>query len=155
MANNGTAMQKRRPGRPSKLTPQTMALILAAIKCGASNKIACAAADICPETLYAWKRRGEEEPGSEYSDFLQQLTRARQEGRIRRLAMIQKAAKFDWRAAAWLLERDLPDEFSMRYKIEHSVSGEVTLADAMRGLRSDRLAARQIEGEGIKEGETW
>ena len=114
MKSNGTAMQKRRPGRPSKLTPQVVAMILTAIRCGASNRIACEGAGICPETLCAWKRRGEAEPGSEYSEFLQRLTRARQEGRISRLAMIQKAAKMDWRAAAWLLERDMPDEFSLR-----------------------------------------
>ncbi len=152
---NGTAMQRRRPGRPSKLTPQTMALILAAIKCGASNKIACAAADIRPETLCAWKRRAEERPDSEYAQFAQQLTRARDEGRVSRLAIIHKAAKMDWRAAAWLLERDMPDEFSMRYKIEHSMSGEVTLADALRALRTDRPAPKQIEGEKIEEAEQW
>ena len=43
----------------------------------------------------------------------------------------------------------------MRYKIEHSVSGEVTLADALRALRSDRLASKQIEGEKIEEAEQW
>ena len=58
MKSNGTAMQKRRPGRPSKLTPQVVAMILTAIRCGASNRIACEGAGICPETLCAWKRRG-------------------------------------------------------------------------------------------------
>ncbi len=152
---NGTAMQRRRPGRPSKLTPQTMALILAAIKCGAPNKVACAAAGIHAATMYKWLDKGRERPDSEYGEFRDELTRARQEGRVSRLGIIQKAAKMDWRAAAWLLERDMPDEFSLRYKIEHSVSGEVTLADALRALRTDRVPPKQIEGEKIEEAETW
>ena len=93
------------------------------------------------------------------------LTRARDEGRVSRLATIQKASKSDWKAAAWLLERDMPEEFSMRYKVEHSVkSGEVTLGEALRMLREDspymkeRRAReqRQLEGgEQIQEAETW
>ena len=150
---NGTAMQKRRPGRPSKLTPQVVAMILAAIKCGAPNKVACAAAGIHQDTLYGWLEKARERPASEYAEFTEQLTRARDEGRVSRLATIQKASKSDWKAAAWLLERDLPDEFSLRYKIEHSVSGEVTLADALRALRTDRLPPKQIEGEKIEEAE--
>ena len=150
---NGTAMRKM--GRPSKLTPQTMALILAAIKCGASNRIACSGAGIHEDTLYGWIEKGRERPGSDYAEFSEKLTRARQEGRISRMAIIQQAARTDWRAAAWLLERDMPDEFSLRYKIEHSVSGEVTLADALRALRTDRPPPKQIEGEKIEEAETW
>ncbi len=152
---NGTAMQRRRPGRPSKLTPQVVAMVLAAIRCGASNRIACEGAGVGKSTLYQWLELARERPGSEYAEFADQLTRARQEGRISRLAIIQKAAKMDWRAAAWLLERDMPDEFSLRYQIEHSVSGEVTLTDALRALRTDREPPKQIEGEKIEEAETW
>ena len=153
MSTTANEVVRRRPGRPSKLTPQTMALILAAIKCGASNKIACAGAGIHEDTLYGWIEKGRERPGSDYAEFSEKLTRARQEGRISRMAIIQQAARTDWRAAAWLLERDMPDEFSLRYKIEHSVSGEVTLADALRALRTDRVPPKQIEGEKIEEAE--
>ncbi len=64
---NGTSMQRRRPGRPSKLTPQTMALILAAIKCGAPNKVACAAAGIGESTLYQWLEKAKADPDSDYA----------------------------------------------------------------------------------------
>ncbi len=140
-------------------------MILAAIKCGAPNKVACEGAGVGESTLYQWLELARERPGSEYAEFAEQLTRARQEGRISRLALIQKAAKLDWRAAAWLLERDMPEEFSMRYKVEHSVkSGEITLGEALRMMRDDspymkeRRAReqRQLEGgEEIKEAETW
>ena len=128
---------KRPLGRPSKLTPDTELRILNAIRCGAPNKVACAAAGICEETLYAWLRRAEDDPDSDYAEFSACLTRARQEGIAARLAIIQKAAGQDWRAAAWLLERDLPEVFSLKFRVEHSV-GPPTFAQALAMLREDR-----------------
>ena len=58
--NGRTEVAKRRPGRPSKLTPQVIATILAAIRCGAPNKVALAAAGISHQTLSNWKRKAEE-----------------------------------------------------------------------------------------------
>ena len=87
------------------------------------------------------------------SSQLRSLTARNSE--LRRRATIQKASRTDWRAAAWLLERDLPEVYSLRYKVEHSVSGEQTLADALRALRSDAPGMKQIEGEKIEEAEQW
>jgi hypothetical protein len=135
MSTNG---KTRRPlGRPSKLTPDTEARILGAIRCGAPNKVACAAAGIHEDTLYGWLERARERPGSDYAEFSEKLTRARQEGIAARLAIIQRAAGTDWRAAAWLLERDLPDAFSLKFRVEHTEK-PFTLADAMARIREDR-----------------
>ena len=128
---------KRPLGRPSKLTPDTEARILNAIRCGAPNKVACAAAGIGERTLYQWLEKSKELPDSEYAQFAQSLTRARQEGIAARLAIIQKAAGQDWRAAAWLLERDLPEVFSLKFRVEHSV-GPPSFAQALAMLREDR-----------------
>ena len=115
-----TSATRRKPGRPSKLSPETAARVLSAVRCGAPNKVACAAAGICTETMNSWLRKADDRPGSEYAAFSANLTRARQEGITARLAIIQKAAVKDWRAAAWLLERDVPDQFSLRFRVEHS-----------------------------------
>ena len=67
IAKSGT--RKRRPGRPSKLTPEVMTTIVSAIKCGAPDKVACAAVGIHPATLCDWKNKAAERPRSEYSKF--------------------------------------------------------------------------------------
>jgi hypothetical protein len=134
---NAGELEKRhrgRIGRPSRLTPEVEARILNAIRCGAPNKVACAAAGIHQDTLYGWLEKAKEQPESEYAAFSEKLTRAREEGITARLAIVMKAAKMDWRAAAWLLERDLPDLFSLKYRVEHSAA-PMTIADAFRALR--------------------
>lgn len=139
----------RRPGRPSKLTPSTEARILNAVRCGAPNRVACAAAGISERTLYTWEERARDRPGSDYAAFAERLDRARQEGITARLAIIQKAAVTDWRAAAWLLERDLPDTFSLKFRVEHSADPKTfTFAEALARLREER----RIE---MKEAGTW
>jgi hypothetical protein len=144
MSTNGKT--KRPLGRPSKLTPDTEARILGAIRCGAPNKVACAAAGIGESTLYQWLDKAEELPVSDYAEFAESLTRARQEGIAARLAIIQKAAGTDWRAAAWLLERDLPDIFSLKFRVEHTAK-PFTLADAIAKLRDVRHQPKILEAE--------
>jgi hypothetical protein len=107
--------------------------------------VACAAAGIAEETMYAWLRKADE-PGArkEYAEFSKALTRARQEGIAARVAIIQRAARDDWRAAAWLLERDLPDVYSLKFRVEHSAAPQ-TLADAIASLREDRKRPPLLE----------
>jgi hypothetical protein len=136
-ANDGEL--ERRPrgriGRPSKLTPETKEKILTAVKCGAPFKTACAAAGICEATFYAWKQKGETQgTPPEYAEFLEELTQALEEGNAARAALIMRAAKTDWRAAGWLLERLDPERWSVRYKVEHSAA-PVSIADALLALR--------------------
>ena len=134
----GNGVVPRKPGRPSKLTPQRKDKILAAVRCGASFKTACGAAGIHESTFYRWQERGaEQDAPSEYREFCEDLTHAEEEGNAARVALIMRAAKTDWRAAAWLLERTNPDRWSMRYKIEHSGQREMTLVEVLTALRSD------------------
>jgi hypothetical protein len=138
---------QRRVGRPSKLTPDTQALILNAVRCGAPNKVACAAAGVAADTMNGWLQKAKN-PSSpkEYARFSESLARARQEGIAARLGIIHKAAKIDWRAAAWLLERDMPDVFSLRFRIEHTVAPS-NLGDVIASLREDRQQPPMIDVE--------
>ena len=148
-------MVKRRIGRPSKLTPETQARIVSAVRCGASFKNACVAAGISERTFQRWRQKGEHQGAkTEYRRFWRDLTQAEQEGQTARLAIIQEAARNDWRAAAWLLERMDPERFSLRYKIEHSGKVGSPVADSIRA-DLDRLMtehpelARKLEDEGL------
>jgi len=140
MSTNGIA--KRRPGRPSLLTPERKARIVAAVKCGMSCKAACAATGIASSTFYLWQQKGgDPDAPPEYSEFLEELTQAKEEGQAARVALIQRAGQKDWRALAWLLERTDPEQWSLRYQIEHSVQQPQTVADFFSQLRTRREEA--------------
>jgi hypothetical protein len=110
-----------------------------------SQKIACEAAGVGVSTLTRWKHLAKD-PGapSAYREFAKRLKRARQEGIVARVALVQKAAQSDWRAAAWLLERDQPQEYSLKHRVEHS--GQLTLADALLLVRRRRDARELRDG---------
>jgi hypothetical protein len=74
------------------------------IKAGNYIKTACEAVGIDESTFYKWGKRAEkkEEP---YFQFFQSIKRAESEAIIRNVITIQNAAKRNWTAAAWFLER--------------------------------------------------
>jgi len=124
-------------GRPTKLTEDNVAKMLSAIRCGAPKSTAAKAVGIAPRTLRMWLQRAKEpDAPPELRDLKERLDRAREEGITARLATIQKASQEDWRAAAWLLERDDPEKFSMRQKVEHS--GSIGLAHLLGKLADEK-----------------
>ncbi len=132
--------RKRRPGRTSALTPDVEAMILNAIRCGSSYRSACVAAGVGERSFHRWKSKGQEDGApKEYRHFWQALTRAEHEGQIARLAVIQKASRTDWRAAAWLAERMDPERLSLKFRIEHSIK-PMTVAEALASLRPHRMS---------------
>jgi hypothetical protein len=147
--------RKRRPGRPSKLTPDTQARILSMVRSGASYKTACIAGGIGERTFHRWRSKGEDPHAKpEYRQFWLALTRAEQEGHAARLALITKAARTDWRAAAWMQERLDPQRWSLKHKVEHTVEHQAKIedGDAFELLRDpelveflDRAVARRQE----------
>lgn len=108
-------------GRPSKLTPERRKRIMDAIRAGSPKMHAAAAAGVSRETLRTWERRGEQpDAPAEYRAFLADLREAEAAGIVAMAATVTAAARSDWRAAAWLLERRAPDEYGRRDRIEHS-----------------------------------
>ncbi len=102
------------------------------------------AAGICERTFYAWKSKGESpDAPPEYSHFLQELTRAEQEGHAARLALIQKAARTDWRAAAWMQERLDPERWSLKHRVEHS--GQIKRDDGAFEILQDPVLREALE----------
>ena len=99
--------KKRRPtaGRPDKLTPETQAKIVQAVRAGAFIETAAAYAGISKVTLYDWMKRGNKAPHGKFRDFLNAVTQAFSEATVADLAQISAAAAKDWRAAAYRLEK--------------------------------------------------
>ena len=92
------------------------------IKTGLSNKDACQLEDISESEFYLWLSDGDRNPLSdkEKSEFSESIKKARVWRIQQLLGRIFKASDKAWQAAAWYLERTEPEEFSVKYKMEHS-----------------------------------
>ena len=106
-----TAIVPKR-GRPLELTPQKQKIILDAIREGATYTVAADLAGICYVTLNRWTIAGADPMAPpELRDFCYELEKAKAEGELALIKTINKAARKDWKAAAWQLERRNPQKY--------------------------------------------
>jgi hypothetical protein len=105
--------------RPSKYSEQVVTDICQALQAGAPIRIACGFAGIDEATYFRWQER--------YSEFRERSTRARYAQAVRNLALIQKAAPEDFRAAETALRLSFPQDFARRLDVAGQVEhgGEV------------------------------
>jgi hypothetical protein len=103
-------MTPRKRGRPTKRTPDVEARIVEAVRAGNYIETAAAYAGIGKSTLYEWQAK--------YPDFADALQRARAEAEVRDVTLIRQAARTQWQAAAWWLERSFPQRYGRRDKLE-------------------------------------
>ncbi len=126
-------------GRPTDCTPETTAIIVAALERGLSITSACAAADIVPSTYHHWQSRAGD--GPPYSDFKEATTRARSKGVSSLEEVVLKATETDWRAAAWALERRAPNEFSKRTEVSGPEGAPIAVVGIdPRGMTDEQIA---------------
>lgn len=87
--------------------------LLKLLKSGVPVVHACDAVGISPSSYYDWMKLGERAKSGQHREFYLNVKKARAEAIARNVAIIQKAAKENWQAAAWYLERCHPGEFSL------------------------------------------
>lgn len=106
-------------GRKSKYTPERAAEIVKLLAGGATIKDSCAYVGISDDTFARWCVK--------YADFAEAVNKARATGKIECAALIRQAARSNWQAAAWFLERSDPTHWGRRDKltIEGGVSTEL------------------------------
>jgi transposase len=105
-----TARKTRPQGRPTKLTSAMRREFLGLVRAGMASTRAARALGVCPDTVTNWCRAN--------PDFSEALEAAREESTGILEKQIHDAARKDWRAAAWLLERRLPDEYGRKDRLE-------------------------------------
>lgn len=144
MAGNGNGNGKG--GRPSKLTPEVLAEIEAALEDGCSDKDAAEGAGICYSTFRAWFLRGEKAKTGEYLEFSQRITRARAKGNWTMVKELKKTTK----GRIFLLKCRgyIPVE---RAEVEHS--GAVATLHIHPTDRKHSLAEEHGDDGGGEEGE--
>ncbi len=98
--------EPRRPGQPTKCTPEAKEKMLYAISKGAPYQLACDYAGVHITTFLNWKAKAEEEGIPEYVEFFKELKTKQGATAVRWLEKIDEAMDDGtWTAAAWKLER--------------------------------------------------
>jgi transposase len=108
--------------RPDKLTPEIQQKIVDSLRMGNYIETASAYAGINKTTLYDWLKRGAREKRGKYKQFSNAVEKAMAEAEMRDVALIAQAAKENWQAAAWRLERKYPARWGR--KTQHEVTGK-------------------------------
>jgi hypothetical protein len=108
---------KAKIGRPSKLTPQTVASLALAIKNGSTIEDACLVAGIDRKSFWTWRERAEKGE-KEFAEFLHIIKKAELEDKTWHISNIRTHAARSWQASAWYLERRWPSEYGRREAID-------------------------------------
>ncbi len=103
-------------GRPSKLDEHTTDKILEVLRVGGYVETAAQVAGVSRATFHAWMERGDPD-GTKVADepfreFRRRVDNARAEGEQASVALIRRAGVTDWKAVAWLLERQFPERWA-------------------------------------------
>lgn len=119
-------LEKHPGGRPSKFTPQATRRILKSIRLGSPLNLACKGAGVDYSTMRYWVTEGLQLGEGGKFEFAEALEKAQGGFIDANLRIIRAAAKKTWQAAAWLLERTRPQEFSRSVV---RVEGEIKKTD--------------------------
>lgn len=135
--------------RASPLTREVSDQLVAMLRAGNHTDVACAAAGVDGHSFGRWMERGRSGRAVDlpFVEFRQLVVRARAEAEARAVTQIARAAAEDWRAAAWLLEREAPDRWA-RPAIRPADVADLEPAPVEGPDRLDELAARRYAREG-------
>ncbi len=107
------AAEKRKAGRPTKLTPETTEKIVQALTAGNTRQAACGYAGISDQSFLNYLRSSLE--------FLEAVKKAEADAEVRHVANIAKASNDgNWTASAWWLERRRYQEWGRKDRHEHT-----------------------------------
>jgi transposase len=133
-------------GRPTKLNDELREVIAGQLRAGNYIETAAAFAGVSKVTLYDWIRRGKRElqrveanprakvrkEEAPFVDFLNAVERAQAEAEAEDVDILRRAARDDWKAAAWRLERKFPDKWGRKDRLaaelEHAGNVGLTIA---------------------------
>ena len=117
-------------GRPSKLTPERHKRIVALIEAGNYPETAAGACGIDPRTYYAWMAKGRAAKSGRYHQFCRDVERAREAAEAELVATVKLAARDDWRAASWMLERTRKGKYAKPIHLEAETLSTVKVEGA-------------------------
>ena len=110
-----------------KLTPEVIEKAKELANQGQPGDTVAASLGIARRTWNRWKEQAKSDYESQKETIYRDLWAALEWGKSQfiqdNLAIIHKAAQRDWHAAAWLLERRIPEHFAVKQEVNASVEG--------------------------------
>jgi|SRR6516165_6181073 hypothetical protein len=134
-------------GAPLKLTMDRQAAICDAIRAGVRPEIAAVYNGVGARSYYRWMQLGRAADGEPvYVSFVEAVELALAEWEARDVLLIGEAAKEDWHAAAWRLERRLPKVYGKRerHEIANAEDGPFRIT-AGPTFDPDKLTVEELE----------
>ena len=104
----------RKPGRPTKYTPERVERILEAIRKGNTRDTAAKLAGVSATQMYEWMNK--------HPEFAEAIEKADAEAEGFYVGIIERAAAKSWQAAAWWLERRRAAKYGRLER--HEVTGK-------------------------------
>lgn len=146
----------------AKLDDPKVTLLIQALQGGNYVETACLYAGLAPSTVYRWVERGNNEKHrqaegqspdpteSQYIELCEAVEKARAQAIVANVTIIQQAARTGtWQAAAWWLERSVPNQFGRRIQAEVTNTVSVSeLEQRMLTLISDDEATLSEDDAG-------
>jgi transposase len=145
------ATPARRPGAPSKLTPEVQDGVCRMIRAGQRLEVAAAVAGVSDRSVRSWMAKGElaGATNARYRAFRLAARQAEVDAEAILVTRVSKAAAAgSWRAAAWLLERRFPERWAAgRWRDDDASSLPAASAAAqIRDELAQKRAARTSPG---------
>lgn len=100
-----------RVGRTTKLSDELVEELVQLLNAGNYIGVACAAVGLSRRTFQVWMERGANESEGALHAFRTKIEQSLARGEARNVAQIANAARANWQAAAWLLERQHPERW--------------------------------------------
>ena len=113
-------------GRKHEHPRDYQAALVSILSQGHYLRTACIAAGISKSTVYSWLKLGRKQDSGEFHEFAQAVDKAQANFEMEQVANVREAAKTDWKAGTWLLERKFPGRWGLQIRI--TVEAELNAA---------------------------
>jgi len=144
------AVNRARP----KLTDEATDKLLSLLRAGSYVDVACDAAGVARRTFYKWWKQGDpagSDPAfAELREFRARVEQAKADAESRLVAVVASAARENWQAAAWQLERRYPERWARPSQRDRDAERESAPAPASSDdpfAEIDQLAAKRRQRE--------
>jgi len=116
--------EDKKIGRPEKISQEIIDKICLMVRGGNYLETSAAFVGIHKDTLYDWLKKAESRGGL-YQIFSDSVKKALAEGEAKDVLIIAEAAKTQWQAAAWRLERRFYERWGRKDNMNLRVSGNI------------------------------
>tara|TARA_R100000664_G_scaffold9014_2_gene14918 strand:+ start:3860 stop:4369 length:510 start_codon:yes stop_codon:yes gene_type:complete len=149
-------LKKKMPST-SKFQPHIIERVYELLRDGHTRQSVCELLEIPTSTFNSWLVKGDTslQKYAHYVEFKNNVVRCEKDATILLVDRIKDAAKKDWRAAAWILERTR-DEYKANHNtsLEHKRMMDGLKIEAQRAeIRLTEAKIAALRGDGLSDGQ--